>query len=114
MPSATVNGTRLDYVDTGGDGATDLLLHAFPLTANMWEPQIEALSDRFRFIVPTLEGFGSSDAPEDESTYTMDAFADDAAALLDELGLDKVVLAGLSMGGYIAFAFLRRHRDRVS
>lgn len=113
MPNATVNGTQLEYLDTGGKGAPVLLLHAFPFTFNMWEPQIEALSDRFRFIAPNLKGFGSSDAPEDESLYTVDSYADDAAALLDELGLDKVVLTGLSMGGYIAFAFLRRHRDRV-
>ena len=113
MPQLTVNDRTLSYTDTSGDGPPVLLLHAFPLGSAAWEGQIESLSDRFRFIAPDLMGFGGSTAPENESSYTMDSYADDAAALLDELGLDKVVLAGLSMGGYIAFAFLRRHRDRV-
>ena len=114
MPTVTADGTKINYLDTGGDSTPVVLLHAFPLNSNMWEPQIEALSDRFRFIVPDLQGFGGSDAPDDAAAYTMDSYADQVAAVLDEIGLDKVVLAGLSMGGYIAFAFLRRHRDRVS
>lgn len=113
MPQLTVNGRTVNYTDTGGDGPPVLLLHAFPLSSAAWEPQIESLSDRFRFIAPDLMGFGASTAPDDEASYTMDSYADDAAALLDDLGLDKVVLVGLSMGGYIAFAFLRRHGDRV-
>jgi 3-oxoadipate enol-lactonase len=114
MPQVSVNGRNINYTDSGGDGTPVLLLHAFPLNSAQWEGQVEALSDRARFIAPDLMGFGGSDAPEDEGSYSMDSYADDAAALLDELGLDKVVLAGLSMGGYIAFAFLRRHGGRVS
>ncbi len=114
MPTITTDGLKLNYLDTGGDSTPVVLLHAFPLNSKMWEPQIEALAERFRFIVPDLKGFGGSDAPEDASGYTMDAFADQVAALLDELGLDKVTLVGLSMGGYIAFAFLRKHRDKVA
>ena len=114
MPQVTRDARTINYSDTGGSGTPVLLLHAFPLHSGQWEGQIEALSDRFRFITPDLMGFGGSDAPADESLYSMDSFADDAAAVLDDLGLDKVVLAGLSIGGYISFAFLRRHRDRVS
>lgn len=114
MAQTQVDGRTLSYIDSGGDGPAVVLLHAFPLRAQQWDAQIEALSDRFRFIAPDLMGFGSSSAPDDESLYSMDSYADDVAALLDELGLDKVVLVGLSMGGYIAFAFLRRHGDRVS
>jgi 3-oxoadipate enol-lactonase len=113
MATVNASGLNINYSDTGGDGTPVVLLHAFPFNSNMWEPQIEALSDRFRFVTPDLSGFGASDAPEDESGYTMDVYADQVAAVLDDLGLDKVVLAGLSMGGYIAFAFLRRHADRV-
>ena len=113
MPQADVNGRSLSYTDSGGEGIPVLLVHAFPLNSAMWEPQIEALGDRFRLIAPDLQGFGGSDAPEDRSLYSMDSFADQLAGLLDELGLDKVVLAGLSMGGYIAFSFLRRHGGRV-
>jgi pimeloyl-ACP methyl ester carboxylesterase len=109
-----LGGRKINYTDTGGDGTPVLLVHAFPLDSRMWQGQIDALSDRFRFIAPDLSGFGGSDAPEDASGYSMDAWADEIAALLDELGIDKVVYVGESMGGYVAFAFLRKYRDRVS
>lgn len=113
MPQANVNGTTIGYTDTGGDGLPVLLLHAFPLNSGMWEAQVEALGDRFRLIAPDFQGFGGSDAPEDRALYSMDSFADHLAGLLDELAIDKTVLVGLSMGGYVAFSFLRRHGDRV-
>lgn len=80
----------------------------------MWESQLDALSPRWRVVAPDLKGFGGSDSPDDPSAYSMEAYADEVAALLDELGLDRVALAGLSMGGYVAFAFLRRHRHRLA
>jgi 3-oxoadipate enol-lactonase len=113
MTTTTINGTSINYTDSGGDGRPVVLLHAFPLNSGQWEQQIDDLSGRFRFVVPDLKGFGGSDAPDDASSYSMDDYADSVAGLLDELGLQKVTLVGLSMGGYIAFAFLRRHRDRV-
>ncbi len=112
MPSVNVNGVNLNYTDTG-EGAPVLLVHAFPLNGTMWEPQIESLGERFRFIAPDLKGFGSSDAPDDASAFSVDSFADELAGLLDALGLDKVTYCGLSMGGYISFAMWRRHRDRI-
>ncbi|MDQ3958612.1 MAG: alpha/beta hydrolase [Actinomycetota bacterium] len=114
MPSITVDNRRTGYTDTGGAGTPVLLVHAFPLNARMWEPQIESLGDRWRLVAPDLMGFGASDAPEDPSAYSVDSFADDLKAVLDELGIDKVVLAGLSLGGYVALAFLRKHRSSVS
>jgi 3-oxoadipate enol-lactonase len=113
VTTATINDTSINYTDTGGDGRPVVLLHAFPLNSGQWEEQIDALSGRYRFVVPDLKGFGGSDAPEDAASYSMDDYADSVAGLLDELGLQKVTLVGLSMGGYIAFAFLRRHRDLV-
>lgn len=114
MPELTIDGTKINYTDTGGTGTPVLLLHAFPFNSKMWEPQIESLGERFRFIAPDLGGFGGSDASDDASTYSMDNFAAQAKAVLDELGIDNCVLTGLSMGGYIAFAFLRKYRDAVS
>jgi pimeloyl-ACP methyl ester carboxylesterase len=114
MPQVTKDSRSINFTDSGGNGTPVLLIHAFPLHSGQWESQIEALSDRYRFIAPDLMGFGGSDAPGDAALYTMDSYADDAAAVLDELGIDKAVLVGLSIGGYIAFAFLRRHNDRVS
>ena len=114
MPSVTVDSRRIEFLDSGGEGTPVLLVHAFPLRARMWEPQIEALGDRWRFVAPDLKGFGDSDAPDDAASYSMDAFADDLKAVLDELGIDRVVLAGLSLGGYVALAFLRKYRSSVS
>lgn len=113
MPRVSVGDIGIDYSDTGGDALPVLLLHAFPLNAQMWDAQIEALGDRFRFIAPNLAGFGASDAPEDRSDYSMDAFADHAKAVLDDAGVESTVVVGLSIGGYIAFAFWRKYPDAM-
>ncbi len=95
-----------------GAGRPLVLLHAFPLSSAMWLAQREALSDRVRVITPDQRGFGGSPLGDDEPS--LDHVADDLAALLDSKGLDSVVLGGLSMGGYVAMAFLRRHPERVA
>jgi len=89
-----------------------VLLHAFPLTSAMWAAQREALGAHHLVVTPDLRGFGHSPSGTDEPS--LDVMADDVAALLDRLGLGRVVLGGLSMGGYVAMAFLRRHAGRVS
>lgn len=114
MPTATVHGMKMNYVDTGGEGTPVLLVHGFPFNLTMWQPQIDALGDRWRLIVPDLKGAGQSDGPEDASHYSMDSYAEELNGLLDEIGVDKVVFGGLSMGGYIAFAFLRKFPQRVA
>jgi pimeloyl-ACP methyl ester carboxylesterase len=76
----------------------------------MWKPQISGLSQLSRCIVPDLRGFGESMV---EGPYTMDRYADDIAELLDACSVRRAVIAGCSMGGYITFAFWRRHRERV-
>ncbi|MBX0327781.1 alpha/beta hydrolase [Oscillochloris sp. ZM17-4] len=106
----TINGVRVRYTDVG-HGPAILLVHAFPLAGAMWRPQLEALQGEYRLIAPDLRGFGGSDAPP--GPYTMDQQADDLAALLDHLGLARATVCGLSMGGYIALAFMRRHAARA-
>jgi len=106
----TVNGVNL-AVDARGDGPAILFIHGYPLDHTIWSPQLEAL-DGWRRIAPDLRGMGQSDAPD--LGYSMATYASDLAALLDTLGVERVVLCGLSMGGYVAFEFLRRWRARVS
>jgi 3-oxoadipate enol-lactonase len=89
-----------------------LLVHGFPFSSAMWRPQLESLPLGWRVVAPDLRGFGASPAAGTD-VLTMDAMADDLAALLDELGVRTAVFCGLSMGGYIAFAMLRRHAARL-
>ncbi|HEX3621542.1 MAG TPA: alpha/beta fold hydrolase [Acidimicrobiales bacterium] len=123
MPFAEVDGVRLHYADVGprAQGAVArttsvplLLLHAFPLHSGMWLPQLEAFGADRRVVAPDLPGFGGSDAPDSLYRYTMAGFADLLAGLLDRLGVERVVLGGLSMGGYVSFAFLRQYPERVA
>ena len=88
-----------------------VLLHAFPLTGEMFEPQWMALSGRARFIVPDLRGFGGSDTTPSPSE--MGTMADDVLGLLDHLGVDSAVVGGVSMGGYASLALLRNDPSRV-
>jgi pimeloyl-ACP methyl ester carboxylesterase len=110
MPFARVGDIRLCY-DDEGEGLAVLLLHGFPLGRWMWDAPRAALRDRYRVIAPDLRGHGDSEVPP--GPYAMDLLADDAARLLDELRVERAVVGGLSMGGYVAFAFWRRHAARV-
>lgn len=96
--------------DDVGTGAPVVFLHGFPHHRGLWAPQVNALVDRARCIAPDLRGFGESGV---QGPYTMDQYADDVAALLDALRLERAVVVGLSMGGYVALALWRRHRRRV-
>ncbi len=114
MPRISVDSKEISYLDSGGAGTPVLLIHAFPLSSRMWEPQLDALGERWRLIAPDLTGFGESDAPADRSSYSVDTYADELRALLDELQVDRAVIGGLSMGGYVALAFWRKYRDAVA
>ena len=105
-----VNGVSL-AVDVRGEGPAVLFVHSYPLDRTIWAPQLEAL-DGWRRIAPDLRGMGQSDAPD--LGYSMATYASDLAALLDTLGIERTVLCGLSLGGYVVFEFLRRWRSRVS
>ncbi|MEO6713022.1 MAG: alpha/beta hydrolase [Mycobacteriales bacterium] len=106
---------QLHLIETGS-GAPLVLLHAFPLNSSMWAAQVEALGDSWRVICPDQRGFGGSLLPDADvdAAPSLDALADDLAELLDARRISEpVVLAGLSMGGYVVMAFWRRHRERV-
>jgi 3-oxoadipate enol-lactonase len=107
---AQINDITLAYTDKG-TGVPIVFLHAFPLNRTMWATQEEALSSRHRVITVDLRGHGESDAPLWH--YTLDQAADDVRGLLDHLSVLQAVFVGLSMGGYILFAFYRKYADRV-
>jgi pimeloyl-ACP methyl ester carboxylesterase len=110
MEATTVGDVRMAYEDAGA-GAPVLLVHGFPLGRWMWSAQREALSRRYRVLTPDLRGHGDSTVTP--GPYTMDLLADDLAGFCDRLGLARVILGGLSMGGYVALAFWRKYPDRV-
>jgi 3-oxoadipate enol-lactonase len=97
--------------EVSGTGPSLLLLHAFPLGLVMWDAQVSALADSHQVVRFDCRGFGGS--PPGDGLLTMERIADDAAGVLDRLGLPSAVVAGVSMGGYAAFAMVRRHPDRI-
>jgi pimeloyl-ACP methyl ester carboxylesterase len=99
------------YTRSAGNGTPLVLLHAFPLSSAMWLGQREGLASRCRVITPDLRGFGGSQLGED--TPSVDAMADDVARLLDGENIERAVIGGQSMGGYVTMAFCRRHPDRI-
>jgi 3-oxoadipate enol-lactonase len=102
-------GLELAY-DEAGSGTPLLLVHGWPHDRTMWAGQLGGLAPYARVLAPDLRGVGGSTL---SGPYTMDQYADDLVAFLDALGIAQAVVCGLSMGGYIAFSMLRRHRDRV-
>jgi 3-oxoadipate enol-lactonase len=105
-----INGITLAYSDRG-TGLPIVFLHAFPLNRSMWTQQEEALCSQFRVITIDLRGHGESDAPL--WRYTLEQYADDVNALLEQLSIQQALFVGLSMGGYILFAFYRKYAARV-
>lgn len=106
---AYCGGIEIGYDDIGSGDAI-VFLHGFPHHRALWASQVAALVDRARCIAPDLRGFGESSV---HPPYSVDQYADDLAALLDSLRIERAVVCGLSMGGYVALAFWRRHRARV-
>ena len=110
---ATINNVQLAY-DDHGVGLPVIFLHAFPLNRRMWEGELMALlgEGRYRLVALDWRGFGESEITNGIST--MELFAGDVAGLMDALGIQNAILCGLSMGGYAAFAFLRKYPQRVA
>lgn len=106
-------GAAMSYRELGG-GAADplLLLHAFPLNGRMFEPQLEAFSGDRRVIAPDYPGFGRS--PRTPAQPDTRYYAEGVRVLLDRIGVERVVLGGVSMGGYVAFECLRAFPERIS
>ncbi len=96
--------------DETGSGIPLLFIHGWPHSRALWAGQLSGLATQARCLAPDLRGFGRSAVA---GPYSMTQYADDAAALLDARGIERAVVCGLSMGGYVALAMLRRHRSRL-
>ena len=110
MSIARVRGVELGY-SLEGSGTAVVLLHGFPFNRSLWDEQAEVLRERHRVLTVDLRGHGESEATP--GAATMEEMARDVAALLDELGIERTTLGGLSMGGYVALAFYRLFPRRV-
>ncbi|MFJ8073283.1 alpha/beta fold hydrolase [Streptomyces sp. NPDC096176] len=113
MGRVTVNGSAIHYADQGpADGPPVVLVHGHPFNRTLWAPQAEALSAAgYRVVSPDLRGYGESEVVPGRTLLS--DFADDIAALLDHLGLQRVIVGGVSMGGQIAMAFQKAYAPRV-
>jgi 3-oxoadipate enol-lactonase len=110
LPTANINGIEIAYTDEGS-GTPLVFIHGYPLNRTMWDSQVKGLSSKARVIAIDLRGHGQSQAPI--WITTVDTYADDLRGLLDHLSIDNAVICGFSMGGYVAFAFMRNYGDRV-
>jgi pimeloyl-ACP methyl ester carboxylesterase len=115
MPTIPLTHGPLAYIDRG-QGTPILLVHGFPLDHTMWNAQIGALAAHARVIAPDLRGFGQSPLGQvdPERGISMEQYADELTELLDALHIEEpIILAGFSMGGYIAWQFVRKYGDRL-
>ncbi|MGH9408015.1 MAG: alpha/beta fold hydrolase [Vicinamibacterales bacterium] len=107
-----IEGRRMGYREAGA-GWPVVLLHAFPLSSRIWDPQLERTPEGWRFIAADLRGFGAS-AMGESTPITVDDYARDIGALMDALELDSAVICGLSLGGYVALAMYRQVAARFA
>lgn len=108
-----VNGIDMVYEECGvGKEKSIVLLHGFCGSSHYWHKVCPLLSDSYHIIMPQLRGHGETSVPE--GVYTMEMMAEDILALLDMLKVDKTVMLGHSLGGYVALAFAEKYMDRLS
>ena len=101
------------YFEDDGTGLPILLTHGFGASTASWTPQVEYFKDRYRLIRWDMRGHGASDHPEALHHYSQAATIADMLALLDQLEIDRAVIAGHSLGGYMSLAFHARYPDRA-
>jgi pimeloyl-ACP methyl ester carboxylesterase len=112
VPTVDRAGVRIHYRDEG-KGPALLLTHGYSATLRMWDGQIQALESRARVVRWDIRGHGESDSPEDPTEYTHDASVGDMAAVLDACGIERAVVGGLSLGGFLSLQFYLAHPERV-
>jgi 3-oxoadipate enol-lactonase len=110
VPYAEVNGTKL-YYELKGKGPAVVLIHGWSLNTEMWDPQFDEFSKRHKVLRYDVRGYGKSEVPDQSKPYT---HHDDLKALMDRLDIDKAIVIGLSMGGYIAINFALKYPERTT
>ncbi len=108
--SVSVNDFDLSYDDVGEGSIPVIFLHGFPFDKTMWEFQLEFLKFTYRLISCDIRGFGKS--TDEYSPLSIDLFAEDLIRFMDKLKIEKAIVCGLSMGGYIALNALKRFPTR--
>jgi len=106
-----VNGARIFY-QVAGQGTPLLLIHGFPLSGQLYQSQLTGLSSRFQVITPDLRGFGKSLAPDENAS--IETYAQDMLALLDQLGIQTAIIGGHSMGGQITLEMYKKQPQRFA
>lgn len=112
MATLERDGVHIYYEDHGS-GPAILLSHGYSATSQMWRGQVRAFSDEYRVLTWDLRGHGKSDSPERESEYAEKVAVQDMAALLDACEIERAVVGGLSLGGYLSLAFHLQYPSRV-
>lgn len=105
-----VNNFHLSYDDIGEGSIPIIFLHGFPFDKTMWQDQLDCLKSSYRLIPCDIRGFGKS--KDEESALSIDLFADDLIQFMDKLSIDKAIICGLSMGGFIALNAIKRFPHR--
>lgn len=104
--------SQASYTDQGA-GLPLVLIHAFPADHHLWEPQIKPLAKKFRVITLDLKGFGNA-SPTQGEAVTMREYAEEVKQLLDQLKIDKAIIASESMGGYVSLAFVKAYPEKTA
>ncbi len=104
-----VNGVTLCYDDLGDGAVPILFIHGFPFDKSSWQPQVKFLKSKRRVIAYDIRGYGKS--TEGNEKVSMDLFADDLVNFMDALRIEKAVVCGLSMGGYILLTAITDTRN---
>ncbi len=110
MTMADINGHRVYYEDSGGDGPAVIFSHGFLMDHSMFDAQVEALKDSYRCVAWDERGFGMTDCTGPFSYWDSAA---DLVALMDLLGIDRAVLVGMSQGGFLSLRAALANPDRV-
>jgi len=112
MAYVNVHGIKL-YYEVTGEGTPIIFVHEFAGDLRSWEPQVRALSRRYRCITYNARGYPPSDVPKSPAKYSQDIHVDDIAGVMDALGIPKAHIVGCSMGGYAALHFALRYARRA-